>query len=96
MTMNSNKVLYFHSDSCSVADSVQPKIKNLIETKYPNLDLIEINTANQQELAASHQVFIVPTILVFFEGKEYFRFARVFSINEIDAKIERVYQLLFS
>ncbi|MCP4438981.1 MAG: thioredoxin family protein [Aureispira sp.] len=94
--MNPNKVLYFHSDSCAVAGSVRSKIKELLDSKYPNLDLIEVNTAIQQELAASHQIFIVPSILVFFEGKEYFRFARHFSMSEIDSKIERVYNLLFS
>lgn len=93
---NSNKVLYFHNDTCAVAGSVGPKLKELLASKYPNLALIEVNIANQPALAATHQVFIVPSILVFFEGKEYFRFARIFSMTEIDDKIERVYQLLFS
>jgi len=46
-------------------------------------------------MAAQYRVFTAPTILVFFEDKEYYRFARNVSISELQSSIQRPYELLY-
>nr|WP_319397307.1 thioredoxin family protein [uncultured Carboxylicivirga sp.] len=88
-------VLYFSHDGCSVCKVLKPKVKELIEEKYPKSEFAYINTVEQPEIAASYQVFAVPTVLVYFQGKEYYRFSRNIGLTQIDEAIARPYQLLF-
>lgn len=86
---------YFSHDRCNVCKVLLPKIKELIEAKYPLLKLEYINIEENPQVAAEHQVFTAPTTLVFFDDKEYYRFARNLSIQQLDEAIERPYNLLF-
>lgn len=88
-------VLYFSHDACNVCKVLLPKAKQLIADKFPKVDLKFIDTKNQQELAAQFQVFTVPSILIYFEGKEYKRFSRNIGITQLEEAIARPYQLLF-
>ena len=46
--------------------------------------------------AAGHlSIFVVPAVLVFFGGRETIREARNFGIQELGAKIDRYYEMLF-
>ncbi len=89
-------ILYFSHDACSVCKVLLPKIKELVDTTFPKLELKYINTMEQADIAASYQVFTVPTVLVFFEGKEYFRYSRNIGIHQLEEAVKRPYQLLFS
>jgi len=50
--------------------------------------------AEAKELAAQKNVFTVPTILFYFDGKEYIRKARFVNFDELESEIERYYRLL--
>jgi hypothetical protein len=47
------------------------------------------------EISANNNVFVEPTILVFFEGKETIRKSRIVSIPDLSKAISRVYNLAF-
>ena len=68
----------------------------LIETEFPKIKLIYIKTDKLTELTAQNQVFAVPTILVFFEGREYIRKSRNIGIGELQREIERPYSMMFT
>ncbi|WP_430812111.1 MULTISPECIES: thioredoxin family protein [unclassified Carboxylicivirga] len=90
-----NCLKYFSHDACSVCKVLFPKVKQLLEEDFPMMELIFIDLEKRPEEAARHQVFTAPTLLVFFEGKEYYRFARNVSLPQLKTAIERPYQLLF-
>jgi thioredoxin 1 len=48
----------------------------LIQSEFPKIKLIYIKSDILPEVAAQNQVFAAPTILVFFDGKEYIRKSR--------------------
>jgi len=93
----SNKAIlrYFSHDKCNVCKVLLPKIKELLNDQFPQMQFEYINIEEKPIIAANHQVFTAPTILVFFENKEYYRFTRNMSINQLKEAIERPYNLLF-
>lgn len=68
----------------------------MIHNDFPEMNFRYIDVEQSPELAAEFSVFTIPTLIVFFEGKEYFRKSRVFGIQELSDAISRPYNLLFS
>ena len=60
------------------------------------LDVIVIDSVEQPEFAGEFQVYANPTLLVFFEGKEYIRKSKFVAIPELKAEISRLYEMMFS
>ena len=92
---NDALLVYFSHDNCNVCKVLKPKIKELLEDSFPGMKFIYVNTMHQPDEAGSMQVFAVPTILVYFEQKEYFRFGRNVSLRELESAIQRPYGFLF-
>lgn len=88
-------LLYFSSPKCSACSALEPKIKTLVETKYPKISFIEIDVSQHPELAAHYSVFMAPTAIVVTEGKEAQRFARAFGLVEVQQTLDRIYPLIF-
>ncbi len=86
---------YFSHDKCHVCKVLLPKVKQLIIREFPQIHLEYINIETDSVAATQYQVFTAPAILIFFEGKEYYRFARNISINQLKEAIERPYNMLF-
>lgn len=89
------QVLYFSHAACNVCKDLKPKVKRLLEEKYPKCVFVSINIIEQPDVAAQFQVFTVPTVLIYFQGKEYYRFSRNVGLVQLDEAIERPYRLLF-
>ena len=95
--LESNKavLLYFSTTSCAVGEAIQPKVTALLEEHFSKIMLVSIDLNFSPELAAHYNAFVEPTILVFFEGKEFIRRIRNISIAELKTTIERPYKLIF-
>jgi len=83
--------LYLSQAQCSVCQSLLPKVDDLLST-YPKISSFYINTANLQFAAGQLSVFSIPTVILFVQGKEYFRLVRTFGLSEIRDRIERIYE----
>jgi thioredoxin-like negative regulator of GroEL len=88
-------LFYFSTTSCSVGEALQPKVAVLINNNFPKIKLINIDLNFSPKTAAHFNAFIEPTILVFFDGKEYIRKSRNVSIFNLEETIERLYKLIF-
>ena len=88
-------IIYFYNDDCPPCISLRPKVENLIKNSFPKMKLAWVNSKNHPEIPANYKVFANPTILVFFEGKEFKRFSKYVSVNELEHAIERYYKLVF-
>ena len=86
---------YFSTENCNICKVLKPKVAELIQTEFPKIKLIYIKSDILPEVAAQNQVFAAPTILVFFEGKEYIRKSRNIGIGELHHEIERPYSMMF-
>jgi len=88
-------MLYFYNDHCAPCLSLRPKVIQLVEEKFPKINLAFVNAEKYPELPARYQVFSNPTLILFFDGREYRRESKYISIPQLAAEIERPYRMIF-
>lgn len=88
-------LIYFSTETCNVCKVLKPKVAGLIQASFPEIKMVYIQTDKLPQVAAQNQVFAVPTILVFFGGKEYIRKSRNIGISELEREIYRPYSMIF-
>lgn len=88
-------IVYFYSDRCSPCISLRPKVIDMVKTAFQGVRLVFVNSEKVPEVAAAFSVFANPAIIVFIEGREYRRYSKYISINELGSDIERVYRMVF-
>lgn len=91
---NDAVLLYFYNDNCSPCISLRPKIIEMAEEKFPKIKLIFINSI-RREIPAKFGVFDNPSLLVFFDSKEYIRKSKYVSIAELEQETDRYYNMIF-
>ena len=87
---------YFSTEACNVCKVLKPKVRELVENEFPKIKTIYVQTDKIPEAAAQNQVFAVPAILVFFDGREYIRKSRNIGIGELQQEIDRPYSMFFA
>jgi thiol-disulfide isomerase/thioredoxin len=94
--INNNEMvlIYFGSESCGVCGVMKPKVEEILKN-YPSIKNIEVNVEKSKKIAALYNIFTIPGILVYIEGKEIIREVRHISLQDINSKIERYYNMLF-
>ena len=88
-------MLYFYNDHCAPCLSLRPKVIKLVEEKFPNIKLAFVNSEKYPELPARYNVFANPTLILFFDGREYRRESKYISIPQLEEEIERPYRMIF-
>lgn len=91
---NNMAVVYFGSNLCGVCGALKPKIKELL-INYPKIIAVQVDVEKSQEIAAAYNIFTIPGILLFIDGKEAVREARFISVKTSDDKISRYYNLYY-
>ena len=89
-------MVYFSGKSCGVCQALKPKIEETFSTKFPKIKQLYIDAQDNPKISANYNVFTLPTIFVFFEGKEFFQKSRLISIEETTKAIQRPYSLFYS
>lgn len=88
-----NLLVYFYNDECAPCISLRPKVEELIENRFPLMDLIYIDGKRFPGLLAEYRAFSFPLLIFFFEGREYLRYGKFVSLNELSDSIGRIYDL---
>ena len=92
---NTAAVVYFSTLDCNVCKVLKPKLIEMLKEEFPEIKFAYVNAAESKELAALQNIFSVPTILFFFDGKETIRKARFVNLEELGFELERVYSIYF-
>lgn len=98
-TMIQNEVgvlVYFSGENCNVCHALRPKFKELFDTKFPQIKQLYVDAHENAQIAASYQVFSVPTMLVFLDGREFVREGRTVSMYQLEEQLMRPYALMTS
>jgi thiol-disulfide isomerase/thioredoxin len=82
--------LFISRPDCSVCQSLLPQVQELLE-KYPEIHTGYINAEDVPEIAGRFSIFTVPVLLLFIEGKEYIREARIVHMQLLEEKINKIY-----
>ncbi len=93
---NSAMMIYFSGKNCGVCKILQPQIKQLLDEKYTKISQIYLDAQENQELCGTLGIFTVPTLIIYFDGKEFIKKSRNFSILELDKDLQRPYNLFFN
>lgn len=87
---NELSFLYISRPNCSVCHGLLPQVQELME-KYPEIKLGHINSDEVEAVAGRFSIFTVPVLLLFVDGKEYVREARIVHMDQFDEKIYKIY-----
>ncbi|OOZ38718.1 hypothetical protein BOW53_14435 [Solemya pervernicosa gill symbiont] len=87
--------IYFSSESCSVCHVLKPKVAAMLNEEFPKAALAEVDCGHSQEIAGQLSVFAVPTLILYFDGREAVRHSRSFSLGAVRGDIERPYSMFY-
>lgn len=87
-------LIYFSGENCSVCKVLKPKIEQEVIKNFPKFKLYEVKTDIYKELTSQFTVFSIPTVLIFFDRKEFKRYGRNMSIPLFIEELERPYNLM--
>ncbi len=86
---------YFYNDNCAPCKSLRPKVIEMKEEHFPKLELHFVNS-DKREIPANFGVYDNPTLLVFFDRKEYIRVSKYVSTAQLSEQIKRYYDMIFN
>ena len=92
---NLGVLLYFSRTTCNVGEALEPKVIDLLNTKFPKIPFYFVDMDLTPTIPVKYSVFVEPTIIVVFDGKETVRKSRIISIGDLSDSIERIYKLAF-
>jgi len=88
-------LLYFSHEQCNVCKVLKPKIAELVNNEFSNIGLYYSDTVLQPEIAGQNSIFTVPTLVVYFMGKESIRKSRNIGLDELRQALQRPYDMIF-
>lgn len=91
---NDMLLLYFGSDACDVCHIIKPKVEEIL-IKYPKIKVVDVNIENSLITSSFYNIFTIPAIIFFVDGKETIREARFINLQDLESKILRYYNLYY-
>ena len=87
-------LIYFSGENCSVCKVLKPKIEEEVKKNFPLFETYEVQTDIHKEITSHFTVFSIPTTLVFFDKKEFFRKGRNMSVSMFIEELRRPSNLM--
>ncbi len=88
-------MVFFSDESCNVGDALSPKLQALLKEHFPEMRFLEINVQMIPAARGYFNIFVIPSVLVYFDGRETLRYARHINVSQMAPEIDRVYDLMF-
>ena len=89
-------LLLFGGEACGVCRVLKPQIEAMLADEFPALEGYYLDCQGQASaFCAQEGVFSLPVVQVWFDGRKFAEFARVFSLGHVRDAIARPYQMAF-
>lgn len=88
-------LLYFSTNDCGICTTLLPKIEKML-LDYTEISNAHVSIDELPAVSSEFSIFTVPTVLLFAEGKEVIREARFISMDMLEDKIQKYYNIIFS
>ncbi len=81
-------LVLFGGARCAVCLRLKPKLDKLLAERFPAVDLAYVDCEQAKKLCAQSQVFSVPVLRLYVDGRHQFEWVRYFSLGEVARQIE--------
>ncbi len=85
---------YFYNDNCAPCLSLRPKVIEMVDEHFSKMELKFVNS-DKRDIPAHYGVYDNPTLLIFFDRKEYIRVSKYVSTHQLAEQIQRYYDMVF-
>lgn len=82
--------IYVTQPSCSVCHGLQPQVEQIL-SDYPEINSYHVNIENIPAFTGMFEVYTAPTLLLFVDGKEHMRYARIVQTSLFKEKLDQIY-----
>lgn len=89
------RLIYLSRPACGVCTAIKPKLLKVLN-QFPEIQSAYINMDKIPESAGQFSIFTIPGILLYIDGKEMIREARYIAMDDIESRIKRYYEMIFS
>jgi thioredoxin-like negative regulator of GroEL len=89
-------MVYFSAPTCNVCHALKPKLMEALDANFKEFVVESVDISVEEDIAPHFDVFAIPTVLVFLDGKEFLRKSRHMSVDEVIKAIERPYTMMTS
>ncbi len=88
-------LIYFSTPTCNVCKVLKPKVAELIQESFPKIKMYYINIEEAPIISGQLRILSIPTLLIYFDKKEFVIKMRNIELSELKAEIERPYGMMF-
>jgi len=89
-------MVYFSAPTCNVCHALKPKLLEALNKNFKDFEVVSVDISVQEDVSPHFDVYAIPTVLVFLDGKEFLRKSRHMSIDEVIREIKRPYEIMTS
>jgi thioredoxin-like negative regulator of GroEL len=89
-------MVYFSAPTCNVCHALKPKLMEALDANFKEFVVESVDISVEEDIAPHFDVFAIPTVLIFLDGKEFLRKSRHMSVDEVIRAIERPYKMMTS
>ncbi|WP_294966118.1 thioredoxin family protein [Sulfurimonas sp.] len=87
-------MVYFSAPTCNVCHALKPKLLEALDANFDDFKVESVDISKSEEIAPHFNVFAIPTILIFLDGKEFIRKSRNMSVDEVIRETKRPYEIM--
>jgi thiol-disulfide isomerase/thioredoxin len=88
---NTLAFIYISRPDCSVCHGLMPQVQETM-VPFTEIKMAHVSAAEVEEIAGHFSIFTVPVLLLFVNGKEYLREARIVHMDLFEDKIRKIYK----
>ncbi|MBO1520056.1 thioredoxin family protein [Oceanisphaera pacifica] len=82
--------------NCGVCQALKPQLLHLLTEQLPRVKAVYVDCQQGgASLCAQERIMALPVVHIWFEGRRFAEFFKVFSLAHVSAALTRPYQLLF-
>ncbi|HLS09553.1 thioredoxin family protein [Lentibacillus sp.] len=84
-------LIFISRTGCSICHGLLPQVQELLDN-YPEIQMGHVNADHLEAIAGRFSIFAVPVVLLFVDGKEYLREARIVHMDLFKEKLSKIYE----
>jgi thioredoxin-like negative regulator of GroEL len=85
--------ILFGGKRCNVCHALRPQLENMLELHYQDITSVYIDCEVSPDICAQHNVFSLPAVKFYIEGRKVTEYARSFSVEQLRQSMYRSYTM---